>query len=300
MKLSIAARADARLLSRQVSGCAYFFLNSRVSRATPCALVFGGRETCNPDYVVRRNGYAYHVFEYVAEGAGRANLDGRETKLTAGSIFAYAPDATCEISTDPEHPMLKYFLCLAGIAVGRRLAHAGVILGRARTLATHAEVQRLFEDLIREGRHHGRQAVPICTALLEVLLLKLAEVTARPEPRGLASEELFLRCRALIDTRLEQAMTIEEIAEQAGIEPSSVCRLFRRFQGTSPYQYLLRRKMTMAAEWLLQTGEPVKTVAERVGFADPYHFSRCFKSVHGVAPNRLRAYRRPGSRIPPL
>jgi AraC-like DNA-binding protein len=296
MKLLTEASAGTRLLSQQVSGCAYFFLDSRTSRTTRWALVFGGREICNPDFAVRRTGYDYHVLEYVADGAGRASLDGKTAGLMPGSIFAYAPDAACEIVTDPERPMLKYFLCLTGVEVGRRLARAGIALGRIRTLSTHAEVRRLFEDLIREGRHHGRQTGPLCAALLEVLLLKLAELTARPEPRGLASEELFQRCRALIDARLDQAGTIEEIAAEAGIAPSSVCRLFRRFQGVSPYQYLLRRKMTVAAECLVETGDPVKTVALKVGFVDPYHFSRCFKSVHGVAPNRLRTYRRPGSR----
>ena len=36
----------------------------------------------------------------------------------------------------------------------------------------------------------------------------------------------------------------------------------------------------------------VKEAAERVGFADPYHFSRAFKAVHGVAPRALLHYRR--------
>jgi AraC-like DNA-binding protein len=69
---------------------------------------------------------------------------------------------------------------------------------------------------------------------------------------------------------------------------SSVCRLFRRFQGTSPYQYLLRRKMNLAAEFLIDQGGLVKEAALKVGFADPFHFSRCFKTVHGVAPSELQ------------
>ena len=83
----------------------------------------------------------------------------------------------------------------------------------------------------------------------------------------------------------------EEIAAATGVEASSVCRWFRRYQGTSPYQYLLRRKMNIAAEYLVENGGLVKEVAQRVGFADPYHFSRAFKSVHGVAPRALLRYR---------
>jgi AraC-like DNA-binding protein len=110
--------------------------------------------------------------------------------------------------------------------------------------------------------------------------------------RGDAAEDLFLRCRALIDGRLEQEATLGEIAATAGLRPSSLCRLFRRFQSTSPYQYLLRRKMILAAELLVESGGLVKEAAQRVGFADPYHFSRCFKAVHGLAPSQLRGYRR--------
>jgi AraC-like DNA-binding protein len=87
-------------------------------------------------------------------------------------------------------------------------------------------------------------------------------------------------------------VALGDIAAAIGIKPTSVCRLFRRFQGTSPYQYLLRRKMIQAAEYLVETGGLVKEAAQRVGFADPYHFSRCFKAIHGVSPRQLREYRR--------
>jgi len=50
--------------------------------------------------------------------------------------------------------MVKYFLCLAELTC--RCAWRGrVALGKARTLAAHAEVRNGFEDLIREGQHHG-------------------------------------------------------------------------------------------------------------------------------------------------
>ena len=51
--------------------------------------------------------------------------------------------------------------------------------------------------------------------------------------------------------------------------------------------------MILAAEFLFETGGLVKEAAQRVGFSDPYHFSRCFKMVHGVSPSLLRGFRRP-------
>ena len=288
------ARVRPGLLSQQVSGARYFFLkrgSPRASRPTP---VLGGCETCNADYLVRRSGFAYHGLEYVAEGAGTVQLNGCRGVLGPGSVFAYTPETVCEIRTDPARPMVKYFLCLAGTGVPARLVRAGVAPGQVRTLPAHAEARSAFEDLIREGQHHGRLAARLGAAFMEVLLLKIEGLTRRPTRGGVAAEEFFLRCKALMDGRAEHLATLEEIAGDVGIEPSSVCRLFRRFQGTSPYQYLLRRKMILAAEYLFETGGLVKEAAQRVGFADPYHFSRCFKAVHGVSPNQLRGNRRPG------
>jgi AraC-like DNA-binding protein len=45
--------------------------------------------------------------------------------------------------------------------------------------------------------------------------------------------------------------------------------------------------MNLAAEHLVEKGGLVKEVGQRLGFPDPFHFSRAFKSVHGVSPSAL-------------
>lgn len=284
----------AELLSHQVSGASYFFLNLAPKRVGPMAVALGGRETCDPDYAIDRRGYAYLGLEYVAEGGGWVALDGRRQALGPGVVFAYGRRTHCEMRADPARPMVKYFLCVAGAAAARRLARAGCGAGEARALSAHAEIRSLFEDIIREGRRAGPLAPAICATLLQLLLLKVQEAAARRMDRSAVAQEGFLRCKALIDARAADLDSLGEVAAAAGMEASSLCRLFRRHQGTSPYQYLLRCKMRLAAEFLIESGGLVKEAAQRVGFADPYHFSRCFKAVHGVAPRHLRRYRQAG------
>ena len=290
---SVAAEA---LLSKQVTGTRYFFLNlAPVKAAGGVAVTLGGRDRCNPDYEIRRPAYSYFGLEYVAEGEGTVVLDGVTHALRAGSVFAYAPSTRCEMRTDPGRPMLKYFVCVAGTgaAVARRLRRAGVGPGEARVLGSHAEIRSVVEDLVREGQRTGPLARPICAQLFELLLLKIEDATGAVA-QGDPAQESFQRCKALIDAEAERLMTLREIAAEAGLEESSVCRLFRRYQDTSPYQYLLRRKMNLAAAFLVEGRGRVKEAAQRVGFADPYHFSRCFKAVHGVAPSELLKHNRQG------
>ncbi len=279
------------LLSQQVTGARYFFLNLAPRRADPLALVMGGRERCNPDYTVLRRNFPFYVLEYVVSGHGSVKLDGKAHTLGPGVVFAYAPTTRCEIHNDPRDPMVKYFLSLAGANVPARLRRCGVTPGRVRQLAAHAEVTSVLEDLVREGQRSGALAGRICAALFELLLLKIEDTSSLAPHASEPAREAFLRCKALIDAQAERLGTLEEIARATNVEASSVCRWFRRYQGTSPYQYLLRRKMNIAAEHLVENGGLVKEAAQRVGFADPYHFSRAFKSVHGVAPSDLLRYR---------
>jgi AraC family transcriptional regulator len=287
-------KAASGLLSQQVTRARYFVHNLVPRRSGPLGLVMGGREHCNPDYAVERASFPFYGLEYVAAGRGRVKLAGRWQELGPGVVFAYAPATPCEIRTDPADPMVKYFLSLAGADTPRRLRRCGVAVGRTRQLAAHAEITSVLEDLVREGQRSGALAGRICAALFELLLLKI-EDTATLAPHGSEpAREAFLRCKALIDAQVERLGSLEEIATAAGVETSSVCRWFRRYQGTSPYQYLMRRKMNLAAEHLIENGGLVKEAAQRLGFADPYHFSRAFKSVHGVAPQALLRYRRTG------
>lgn len=282
----------APLLSQQVADSRYFFLDLAPGRAGAPAVTLGGRETCRPDYAIARRAYAYHGVEYVADGAGWVVLDGVRQELGAGSVFGYAPDTPCEIHTDPRFPLMKYFICFSGRGAATRLRAAGLGDGQVRRLTAHAEVRSVAEDLIREGRRTTPQARAICQTLFELLLLRIEEAGGAAERGGDPSRENFLRCKAVIDAQAERLGTLEAIAARVGLEASSVCRLFRRFQGTSPYQYLLRRKMTLAAEFLIEHGGLVKEVAERVGYDDPYHFSRNFKAVHGISPRALLLRRR--------
>jgi AraC-like DNA-binding protein len=85
--------------------------------------------------------------------------------------------------------------------------------------------------------------------------------------------------------------TLQQIASECHVNNAYLCRLFRRYDNQTPYQYLLRLKMNFAAECLRQPGVLVKQVAEEAGFADPFHFSRVFTSVFGLSPVAFRGLR---------
>jgi AraC family transcriptional regulator len=272
------------VLSTQVSGSRYFFLGLAGTERAGVIPAYGGFEQCDPDYVVQRSQFEFRALELVVAGEGAVRLNGVEHPLRPGSLFHYDRTTRLEIRADPARPMAKYFLCLTGARAAARLRAAGIRPAGLVHLAMFTEVQRVWEDLIREGGHHRATAARIAAALAEVLLLKIEDLAGSSGRTGAAAEEAFLRCRGAIEAQAARLATLGDITRAVGVEASHLCRLFRRFQGLSPYQYLLHRKMALAAELLMDPNTLVKEAAAHVGFADPYHFSRCFKKVHRVAP----------------
>jgi AraC family transcriptional regulator len=280
-------RNDA-VLSTQVSGSRYFFLELAGASSAGVVPAYGGFERCNPDFLVQREKFPFAALELVVEGEGTATLNGRSHALRPGALFHYDHRTRLEIRTDPARPMAKYFLCLTGARAAARLRAAGIPEHGVIHLAMFAEVQRVWEDLIHEGRYHRATAGRICAALVELLLLKIEDLAGRAVAQGQLAEETFLRCKGAIEAQAGKLGTLQDITRNVGVGPTRLSRLFRRYQGLSPYQYLLHRKMALAAELLMDPTTLVKEAAAQVGFTDQYHFSRCFKKVHRVAPKEFQ------------
>lgn len=272
------------VLSTQVSDSRYFFLGLTGTSRAGVIPAYGGLEHCDPDYLVQREGFPFHALELVTGGDGAVRLNGAEHPLRAGSLFCYDASTRLEIRTHPARPMVKYFLCLTGRRARARLRAVGLRPGGLLQLAMFSEVRRVWDDLIREGGHHRPTAGRLCAALTEVLLLKIEELAGLSVSPGRAAEETFLRGKGVIEAQAASLATLADITRATGVGPTRLSRLFRRYQGLSPYQFLLHRKMALAAELLMNPATLVKEAAAQVGFADPYHFSRCFKQVHRVAP----------------
>ena len=65
---------------------------------------------------------------------------------------------------------------------------------------------------------------------------------------------------------------------------------FRLVFGTSPYRYLLMRRLDLAREEI-HRGRPLADVAVEAGFADQAHLTRMFRDAFGLTPARYRALR---------
>jgi AraC-like DNA-binding protein len=98
------------------------------------------------------------------------------------------------------------------------------------------------------------------------------------------------RARRFLDAEKTRVVTSRELESVTGLTRYDLARQFRLRFGTSPYRYLLLRRLEFARE-RLHLRRPLVEVAGEAGFADQAHFTRVFKSAFGLTPARYRALR---------
>lgn len=99
------------------------------------------------------------------------------------------------------------------------------------------------------------------------------------------------RARAYLTENFERPVASEELEAVTGLDRYSLARHFRARLGSSPYRYLVMRRLDHARA-LIDTGEALAQAAADSGFADQSHMTRQFKQAFGVSPGRWRALRR--------
>src|SRR5881296_2572977 len=104
------------------------------------------------------------------------------------------------------------------------------------------------------------------------------------------------RARQFLDAEKTRVVHSRELESVTGLTRYDLARQFRIMLGTSPYRYLLMRRLEFAREQIHRR-RPLVEVACDAGFADQAHFTRAFRSAFGLTPARYRALR--ASQSPP-
>lgn len=87
--------------------------------------------------------------------------------------------------------------------------------------------------------------------------------------------------------------SLSEISAHIGYSPYYCSEQFHRFAGMTVREYMLKRRLTMAAVELRDTGVPIIDISLKYGFSDQAVFTRAFKNTYGCAPLEYRKNPKP-------
>jgi YesN/AraC family two-component response regulator len=111
---------------------------------------------------------------------------------------------------------------------------------------------------------------------------------------------LFAEIRTWMTEHFDQAVSLSSAARHFRVSPSYVSKLFRKYADTSFGDMLTAQRIETAKMLIQQAPDmPFKDIAERVGFQDPFYFSRVFKNFEGIPPREYALKQQTGHVLPP-
>lgn len=244
---------------------------------------------CEPDWSWQVESMPDHDLWCVLSGRGEIRLDGDMSTLSPGSCWLFEPGMSIEAKHDPLH-RLRVFS-----------AHFSLFdeEGKIRSLAKEEcpDCGVLIHDVfhleqLALGGIAGYQAGDdlgqgqLQLYVRQILLMLLA--ASRPRERVLPRDERIENVWRQISEDPGRDWSVDKMAAMVHLSKSQFSRRFKEAKGQSPMQSVLTARMTRACHLLRESTHQIGEIADMLGYSDIYHFSRHFKTVHGLSPTVYR------------
>lgn len=172
-----------------------------------------------------------------------------------------------------------------------------VLCGRAYPLPFIDEPVLANAKLSQAVQGAFQSQSPLESLAVDSLIVDLAEglmAAERGYGRSVASPRADVHAvecaRHFLNAERTRVVHSRELESITGLTRYDLARQFKLVLGTSPYRYLLMRRLEFARQ-RIHVERPLVEVACEAGFADQAHFTRAFKSAFGLTPARYRALR---------
>lgn len=248
------------------------------------------------DYEYPRHRHANYEAILVERGPYRCELNGVDLELTTGQVLLIKPGDwhSDHLRDGQRHYVLHFRLKeTAGEPPPPPVFHAEVTPAAQICRGNYTRDAWFLRELRAEAEREQPYAAAVQDGLLTALFWRLVRGL---EPNSLSEEFRRLPADDAQREKLARAFSLHlgdnpdviTLARAAGMSPRHLTNQCVRFFGLPPARLLLRMKMERAEEMLRYGGLRVKEVSDKLGFANPYHFSTVFRRMRGRSPLSVR------------
>lgn len=127
----------------------------------------------------------------------------------------------------------------------------------------------------------------VCSALATHVVTAYGRVSAA-RTGGMLAPWQERRVKEMIAANLDGEIRLADLAAECRLSVGHFVRAFRRTANTTPYQWLLHRRIDHAKTLMRDGSQTLADVALACGFADQSHFTRTFSRLVGISPRSWR------------
>lgn len=251
------------------------------------------------------SGYELHL---IVRGKGSVTVDEKTYLLEPGILYITGPGKSHKQIADKNDPMVEYcinFEILRHTALPEQPKDLQAEIKEISEVLqkTHFWIgkdihntYKLFDNIFDEIRNRYSAYYLsiqnyICQILINTARCYLNNKVSSYEapPKNLDDKRRFIIDMYMSD--YFHNMSISDLAEKVGLSVRQVNRILLKYYGMSFVQRITYIKMEKAKMLLVNTGIPIKEIAQKLGYDDAGYFTRIFKKIYNVTPSYYRKKR---------
>jgi len=208
-----------------------------------------------------KGGYVHHAKAYPLR-AGRIYF----IPYTADfAPFSDACDPIVHTYMDFEliPPIITDGIISAEASQNGKISSAASVFALGGAMSKHCDLSALYQD---------PPLWELCKASVIYLVNEIASVNQIPK----ITDEVVLASLAMMHTKMNEELTVNEIARECYMAPDSFIRRFSRAVGITPYRYLKSIRLR-TAHCLREAGMSLSQIASEVGYADASALAHALK-----------------------
>lgn len=221
----------------------------------------------------------HYIFEYVISGKGYIFINDEWHTLSAGDMYIVGKDDARNFYSDSKDPMHKIWCSFASEYIESMLISYGISSGVYKV-----SVQELFVsiyEIAKSEMPEKDKLFRVAEDLHAIILKTAASLESTPA--------LYAQIENELAASIYKSVDLGELADRFFISRAHLIRLFKQHKGITPYQFLLGEKIKIAKALLATTEMSVKSISDKLCFADEHYFSHLFKQKTGLSPLKYKA-----------
>ena len=235
------------------------------------------------NYAINRNKSRYFVLEYIVSGKGYLEINGNNHIVEQGMAYLLEPGSSHRYGANKNDPYKKYWVNFYGDIFIQILEAYGLSgINTFNNVDLSKDFVKLFN--LEKKSIYNNQIYKEAGSIIFNMLMKLVDASEKkPKESSLAADII-----RKLDESITSNISIEQICSELYISKSKLMREFKKYYHTTPHEYLLDRKMSLAKTILANKYQSIKSIAERLDFADEHYFTNVFKKRVGMTPTQFR------------
>ncbi|MFE5318918.1 helix-turn-helix domain-containing protein [Paenibacillus sp. NPDC056579] len=255
----------------------------------PFRIVACGHYHCLSGYRVQRQGLNYRILIVTLNGKGQIVYRGQKVSLAAGHAFLLDCNEPHIYECVGDSWEIKWvrFEESAGIHYENIINE-----GKFETIVlqqpslVEAQIDIVLEQVNRNSPTADLKMVEaLCGALTALCEEKHVHDTLKISS---AATKAVADTISYMNLHYSEELSINELAKQNHLTTYAFIRTFKRQTGLTPYEYLLKLRITKARMMLEQSDDSIHEISEKVGFNNVNNFIRKFKLLTNMTPLKYR------------